>query len=205
MASADFSRPFAREISPGKVHEHSARAARLSRMPLSVTLGFRVLSHAHRPHPASLPVRLPAVLPSLQTSFLHQASRLLPSLALRLFSLFPVISFHLTCSCPCRAHECDTSRRFWIRLTDQKEAKAARSAALQKRPVRLGHLESFSIFALREVPWPWGRLASTKRFLSCTKQVAIPTPSRSPSSWLEPGARLSGRIHPSQNRWSREL
>ncbi len=49
-ASADFSCPLRLETSPGKVHEHSARAVRLYQMRLSVTLGFRVLSHAHRPH-----------------------------------------------------------------------------------------------------------------------------------------------------------
>jgi hypothetical protein len=49
-ASADSSRALAREASPGKVHELSARAVRLYPMRLSVTLGFRVLQHAHRPH-----------------------------------------------------------------------------------------------------------------------------------------------------------
>jgi hypothetical protein len=42
MASADFSSALASEISPGKVPKLSARAAKLYRMCLSVTVGFRV-------------------------------------------------------------------------------------------------------------------------------------------------------------------
>jgi len=49
-ASADCSRALTRKLSPGKVHELSARAVRLYQMRLSVTVGFRVFSHAHRPH-----------------------------------------------------------------------------------------------------------------------------------------------------------
>jgi len=49
-ASADCSRALTRELSPGKVHELSACAVRLYQMRLSVTVGFRVLSPAHRPH-----------------------------------------------------------------------------------------------------------------------------------------------------------
>ena len=48
--SADFLRTLARKTSPGKVHELSARAVWLYPMRLSVTVGFRVCSHAHRPH-----------------------------------------------------------------------------------------------------------------------------------------------------------
>lgn len=62
MASADFSPALAEEISPGKIHELSTRAVRLYSVRLSVTLGFRVLSYAHRPHHASLPVRVPTVV-----------------------------------------------------------------------------------------------------------------------------------------------
>ena len=50
MASADSSLVLTREVSPGKVHGLSARAVRLYPMRLSVTVGFRVFSHAHRPH-----------------------------------------------------------------------------------------------------------------------------------------------------------
>jgi hypothetical protein len=50
MASADFSGALTPETSPGKVHELSARAVRLYPMRLSVTVGFRAFSHAHRPH-----------------------------------------------------------------------------------------------------------------------------------------------------------
>ena len=41
-ASADFSQTLIREISPGKVLKLSARAAKLYRVRLSVTVGFRV-------------------------------------------------------------------------------------------------------------------------------------------------------------------
>jgi len=54
-ASADFSPPLGGETSPGKVHELSARAARLYSARLSVIVGFRVSWHAYRPRPASLP------------------------------------------------------------------------------------------------------------------------------------------------------
>jgi hypothetical protein len=50
MASADSSPILKEEASPGKVHGLSARAVRLYPMRLSVTVGFRVFSHAHRPH-----------------------------------------------------------------------------------------------------------------------------------------------------------
>ncbi len=50
MASADSSNALAPEVSPGRVHELSARAVRPYPMRFSVTVGFRVSSHAHRPH-----------------------------------------------------------------------------------------------------------------------------------------------------------
>jgi len=50
MASADSSHVLTQEASPGKVHELSARVASLYPMRLSVTVGFRVSSHAHRSH-----------------------------------------------------------------------------------------------------------------------------------------------------------
>jgi hypothetical protein len=50
MASADFCGALTPQTSPGKVHELSARAVRLYPMRLSVTVGFCVLSHAHRTH-----------------------------------------------------------------------------------------------------------------------------------------------------------
>lgn len=42
MASADFSETLTSEISPGKVHELSARAVRLYLVRLSVSFGFRI-------------------------------------------------------------------------------------------------------------------------------------------------------------------
>ena len=77
MASADFSNTLMSEISPGKVLKLSARAAKLYLMCLSVTVGFRVSQHTHRPHPASLLVRVPAVVLLLSASF-RMASRLPP-------------------------------------------------------------------------------------------------------------------------------
>ena len=65
MASADSSRPLRREVSPSKVRSLSARAARFYLTCLSVTFGFRRHSEAYRPCPASLPVRVPAVVPLL--------------------------------------------------------------------------------------------------------------------------------------------
>jgi len=50
MASADSLDALTPKASPGKVHELSARAAWLYPMRLSVTVGFRVCSHAHRTH-----------------------------------------------------------------------------------------------------------------------------------------------------------
>ena len=69
MASADFSIACTVEISPGKMPELSARAAGLYLMCLSVTIGFRIFQHTHRSHPASLSVRIPAVVPLLDASF----------------------------------------------------------------------------------------------------------------------------------------
>jgi len=68
MASADFSRALPREISPSKVRNLSARAVRLYMTCLSVALGFRACQHAHRPCPASLPIRVPTVVPLLAAS-----------------------------------------------------------------------------------------------------------------------------------------
>lgn len=53
MASADSCRSLNQQASPGKVHELSARAARLYKIRLSVTLGFRISSHTHRSYLAS--------------------------------------------------------------------------------------------------------------------------------------------------------
>ena len=53
MASADSCSSLNSQASPGKVHELSARAARLYKIRLSVTLGFRVSSHTHRSYLAS--------------------------------------------------------------------------------------------------------------------------------------------------------
>jgi len=68
-ASADFSITLMLEISPGKVPKLSARAAKLYLMCPSVTVGFCICSHTHRPHPASLLVRVPTVVHLLSASF----------------------------------------------------------------------------------------------------------------------------------------
>ncbi len=54
---------------------------------------------------ASLPVRIPTVVPSLPTSFALSASRDPPCLSIRLSSLSRLNTFQLISSCPCRAHE----------------------------------------------------------------------------------------------------
>ena len=106
MASADSSRALTQEVSPGKMHELQTRAVRLYLARLSVTFGFRASSRTHRPHKASLPVRVPTVV-----SFAVDCFRLTPSReplgpSLRFLSRFPVISFRfMTCSCSCWAHE----------------------------------------------------------------------------------------------------
>ena len=112
MASADFSSALTPEISPGKVHELSTRAARLYRSRLSVTLGLSDCRFARYAFPstliaretASLPVRVPAAVPLPPPSFVLSPSRGPPWSWLRLSSLFPNISFHLFSSRPCRAH-----------------------------------------------------------------------------------------------------
>ena len=68
-AFADFSDALAPEISPGKVHELSARTVRLYMACLSVIYGFRVYEHTHRPRSASLSVCVPTVVLLLWTSF----------------------------------------------------------------------------------------------------------------------------------------
>lgn len=77
MASADFSQTLTWEISPGKVLKLSVRAAKLYMMCLSVTVGFRGHSPTHRTHPASLLVRVPAVVLLIHAAF-GFASRLTP-------------------------------------------------------------------------------------------------------------------------------
>ncbi len=52
----------------------------------TVTVGLRISQHARRPQPASLPVRVPAVVPSLRASS-RLASRRPPCVSLRLSSL----------------------------------------------------------------------------------------------------------------------
>src|SRR6266496_1834769 len=68
-----------------------------------MTFGLRCSEPACRPHPASLPVRVPTVesLPPASFSF---ASRLHLAVRLRLPSSAPVGSFHPTRFCPCWAH-----------------------------------------------------------------------------------------------------
>src|SRR6478672_9282513 len=68
-----------------------------------MTFGLRCSEPARRPHPASLPVRVPAVesLPSASFS-LHLAAG--PCGRLRLSSSTPIGSFHPIRFCPCWAH-----------------------------------------------------------------------------------------------------
>src|SRR5687767_3465470 len=68
-----------------------------------MTVGLRCSQPACRPHPASLPIRIPTVesLLSASSSF---TSRLRLAVSLRLPSSAPVGSFHPTRFCPCWAH-----------------------------------------------------------------------------------------------------
>ncbi len=61
-------------------------------MRLSVTVGFRGSQNTNRPHPASLPVRVPAVVPLLRASF-SLASRRPPCVSLQLSSLSLATAF----------------------------------------------------------------------------------------------------------------
>ncbi|ATV15525.1 hypothetical protein CT122_00310 [Pseudomonas syringae pv. actinidiae] len=61
-------------------------------MRLSVTVGFRGSQNTNRPHPASLPVRVPAVAPLLRASF-SLASRRPPCVSLQLSSLSLATAF----------------------------------------------------------------------------------------------------------------
>src|SRR5450631_1558137 len=68
-----------------------------------MTIGLRCCQPACRPHPASLPVRVPTVESLLSASFSF-TSRLRLAVSLRLPSSAPVGSFHPTRFCPCWAH-----------------------------------------------------------------------------------------------------
>ena len=92
MASADSSFSLENEASPGKVYELSTRALSFYLIRLSVTVGFRVSSHTHRPYKAYKPFvflepclryRLPsasclAATALSFTTFVVTISRLLP-------------------------------------------------------------------------------------------------------------------------------
>ena len=69
-----------------------------------MTFGLRCSEPACRPHPASLPVRVPTVESLLSASFSF-TSRLRLAVRLRLPSSAPVGSFHPTRFCPCWAHK----------------------------------------------------------------------------------------------------
>jgi len=69
MTSADCCAALAAQLSPSKVLKLSTRLARLYLLRLSVTVGFRVYQHTHRPQSASLPVRVPAIVSLLIASF----------------------------------------------------------------------------------------------------------------------------------------
>src|SRR5450631_607737 len=68
-----------------------------------MNIGLCCCQPACRPHPASLPVRVPTVESLLSASFSF-TSRLRLAVSLRLPSSAPVGSFHPTRFCPCWAH-----------------------------------------------------------------------------------------------------
>src|SRR5208337_847081 len=71
------------------------------RLATSTTSSWR----ARRPHPASLPVRVPTVAPLPCASFDSRSHDPLLALRLRLPPPVPMISFHIISSDPCRAHQ----------------------------------------------------------------------------------------------------
>ena len=72
-----------------------------------MTFGLRCSQPARRPHPASLPIRVPTVEGLLRASFsfpLQLSPSVAPCVSLRLSSSTPSSSFHLDRFCPCWAH-----------------------------------------------------------------------------------------------------
>src|ERR1039457_4764969 len=72
-----------------------------------MTFGLRCSQPARRPHPASLPIRVPTVEGLLHASFgfpLQLSPSVAPCVSLRLSSSTPSSSFHLDRFCPCWAH-----------------------------------------------------------------------------------------------------
>ena len=108
-ASADFSARFSPRRSPQVRCRICPLAPPGSTACVFMIFGLRCSGPACRPHPASLPVRLPAVesLPSASFSY---ASRLRLAVQLRLLSLVPIGSFHPIRFCPCWAHRAAASQ-----------------------------------------------------------------------------------------------
>ena len=122
MTSADCCLALDLQLSPSKVLKLSTRLFRLYLLRLSVTVGFRVYQHTHRPQAASLPIRVPKIVSLPIASFGQSASRPQPCFSLRLLSLLPIISFHMMSLSPCRAH--------WLRLRRAKPLRKIFSARL---------------------------------------------------------------------------
>src|SRR5437763_12468209 len=77
-----------------------------------MTFGLRCSGPACRPHPASLPVRVPTVEDLPPPSF-TLASRLHLAVRLRLPSSAPIGSFHPIRFCPCWTHPAAASGRLF--------------------------------------------------------------------------------------------
>src|SRR5260370_39975074 len=93
-----------------------------------MTLGFRCCQPAHRPHPASLPIRVATVASLLRASFgfafgLPSAT---PCVSLRLSSSTPSSSFHLDRLYPCWAH--------WRRLSSLLSRESSRLFLVADNP-----------------------------------------------------------------------
>ena len=82
--------------------------------------GFRCSSPAHRPCPASTPVRLPAVVGSPPASFSF-TSRLRLAVRLRLAPSPPLSTFQLIRHSPCRAHW-HRRPRLWLGGSRQEQS-----------------------------------------------------------------------------------
>ena len=134
-ASADFSRPFAREISPGKVQNLSSRAVRLYLMRLD-DLGASLL-------PASLPPASGLAAGSYSygrefaTRFFQLHLAATPCVSLRLPSSAPIGSSHPIRFCPCWAH--------WRRASARCEiaSRAETAAHPGRRPATVPELPPF--------------------------------------------------------------
>jgi len=130
-ASADSSRALAPEVSPGKVHELSARAVRLYQMRLSVTVGFRVSQHAHRPH-LGLTACSSSYGRAFVTAFFRAECLAAGALAFATIVVTQFEHFHFALLCLVHAHAGHTGRGLQPRvLATKPDASSPRISTIQ--------------------------------------------------------------------------